>query len=103
MEFADNDDVLRLLEGKPQGILSLLKEESTLKTGTGLKLGNRYRQAFKGNDRFALPRYGTVRYGKVLLRYGSLGTRSTVACCSVARLLLRNVGVVLSDLSQVCS
>ncbi|CAM9958477.1 unnamed protein product [Ectocarpus sp. 12 AP-2014] len=56
VEFADNDDVLRLLEGKPQGILSLLKEESTLKTGTGLKLGNRYRQAFKGNDRFALPR-----------------------------------------------
>ncbi|CAN0189849.1 unnamed protein product [Ectocarpus fasciculatus] len=56
VEFADNDDVLRLLEGKPQGILSLLKEESTLKTGTGLKLGKRYRQAFKGNDRFALPR-----------------------------------------------
>eukprot|EP00752_Nemacystus_decipiens_P006633 g5963.t1 len=56
VEFADNDDVLRLLEGRPQGILSLLKEESTLKTGTGLNLGKRYRQAFKGNDRFAVPR-----------------------------------------------
>eukprot|EP00903_Cladosiphon_okamuranus_P009465 g9021.t2 len=56
VEFADNDDVLRLLEGRPKGILSLLKEESTLKTGTGLNLGKRYRQVFKGNDRFAVPR-----------------------------------------------
>ncbi|CAM9398169.1 unnamed protein product [Pylaiella littoralis] len=56
VEFADNDDVLRLLEGRPKGILSLLKEESTLKTGTGLKLGKRYRQAFATNDRFAVPR-----------------------------------------------
>ncbi|CAN0268447.1 unnamed protein product, partial [Hapterophycus canaliculatus] len=60
VEFADNDDVLRLLEGRPRGILSLLKEESTLKTGTGLKLGKRYRQAFASNDRFAVPsRAGT--------------------------------------------
>lgn len=57
MEFADNDDVLRLLEGRPSGLLSLLKEESTLKTGTGLRLGKRYRQTFAKNDRFAVPRY----------------------------------------------
>lgn len=56
MEFVDNDDVLQLLEGRPRGLLSLLKEESTLKTGTGLKLANRYRQAFADNDRFAVPR-----------------------------------------------
>lgn len=56
MEFADNDDVLRLLEGRPSGILSLLKEESTLKAGTGLKLGKRYRQVFAKNERFTVPR-----------------------------------------------
>lgn len=56
VEFADNDDVLRLLEGRPSGLLSLLKEESTLKTGAGLNLGRRYRQVFAKNDRFAVPR-----------------------------------------------
>ncbi|CAN0229116.1 unnamed protein product, partial [Laminaria digitata] len=56
VEFVDNDDVLQLLEGRPRGLLSLLKEESTLKTGTGLKLANRYRQVFADNDRFAVPR-----------------------------------------------
>ena len=56
VEFADNDDVLKLLEGRPRGILSLLKEESTLKAGTGLKLGKRYRQVFSKNERFEVPR-----------------------------------------------
>lgn len=56
VEFADNDDVLRLLEDRHSGLLSLLKEESTLKTGTGLRLGKRYRQTFAHNDRFAVPR-----------------------------------------------
>lgn len=37
MEFADNDDVLRLLEGRPQGILSLLKVCRSIDVGV-LKL-----------------------------------------------------------------
>ncbi|CAM9889967.1 unnamed protein product, partial [Choristocarpus tenellus] len=56
VEFVDNDDVLKLLESRPNGILSLLKEESTLKTGSGVSLGRRYRTVFGKNPRFNIPR-----------------------------------------------
>ncbi|CAN0428494.1 unnamed protein product, partial [Discosporangium mesarthrocarpum] len=56
VEWVDNDDILKLLEGRPVGILSLLKEESTLKTGSGASLGRRYRTVFADNERFCVPK-----------------------------------------------
>jgi myosin-5 len=89
IEFADNANVLALIEGR-FGVLSLLNEECMRPKGSDAAFANKLRAHYSDNDRFDVPRF--ARDAFVIKHYAGPVTYDT------AGFLVKNTDALQNDL-----